>query len=365
MLQNWRLLLLAVLTAMLFSLASKRIPILLGAYPKRFAYASLPTRYFTWFGGATLSSSHEQHQSPNIHDTANTPPPQVTSFNYDSVFSSFQQCSVAVAFAPKNRVFENKFANKRLNNSSPSGEDNLFVSMPAGGSVAFGVADGVGGWAEKGYDSLAISRQLCASLRSEFEKNPESSLSSLLHSAYEETINIVQVGGTTACFGVLSPDARILRVLNLGDSWCGVFRDNRLVHETQFQTHAFNTPFQLSKVPEKLVAEAAARGRHYILDSPSDADTYEWPVQKGDLIMFATDGVTDNILPQDTAMFLRDNSGLSLDKIAHDFVDNVKTLSKDPNYDLVFSQEWSKLAGQRYSGGKEDDISVVLVKVAI
>lgn len=329
-----------------------------------------PLRSFSLFGAnrsspSSSSSSKDHshsHQQPH-NDLTLVPPILSSSVNFDSFLVSLDHCSVAVAYQPKLRLVENKFAQKRIDISSPTGEDNLFVLKQINGSVAFGVADGVGGWADKGYDSLAISRQLCASLRAKFESRPETSLPDLLSAAYDETINTVEVGGTTACFGVLSADARTLNVLNLGDSWCGLFRDSHLVQQTRSQTHAFNTPYQLSKVPEVLVAEAASKGRHYILDSPADADVYTWKVQKGDIVMFATDGVTDNIAPGDTEIFLRDNKSKSLDKIASTFVDLVVKLSKDTRYNLVFSQELSKVTGQLYSGGKEDDITVVLVHI--
>ena len=173
------------------------------------------------------------------------------SYNYDkSSIDRIVNFNVAVAFQPKNRTKSNVFTrNKKLSAAEtlPSGEDNLFVSQQStDGYFALGVADGVGGWAEAGYDSSAISRELCHSMKTIFESGVgEHTITpkTLLCNAFDEVLASpkVEIGGTTACLGIFSPDRR-LKVANLGDSWCGVFRNSKLVEETQFQTHNFNTP---------------------------------------------------------------------------------------------------------------------------
>lgn len=65
-------------------------------------------------------------------------------------------------------------------------------------------------------------------------------------------------------------------------------------------------------------------------------------------------------------LFLKDNAARTNDELqllSQKFVDNVVSLSKDPNYPSVLQQEISKLTGKNYSGGKEDDITVVVVRV--
>ncbi|CAN3360342.1 protein phosphatase 2C homolog 7, mitochondrial [Diutina catenulata] len=300
--------------------------------------------------------------------------------NYDGIHTGFSHYDIQVAFQPKDREEQgqNLFAHKKNGTKpkapqySPSGEDNLFVSHEVnGGFVACGVADGVGGWSEAGYDSSAISRELCRQMKHQFEATDGSvAPAALLQSAFDAVQKSpeVDIGGTTACLGVLTPD-RKLTVANLGDSWCGVFRDYALVEETKFQTHNFNTPYQLAKIPKHIIAQAEKEGRRYIIDSPSSADSYTWQLQSGDVVMFATDGVTDNIVPGDIEVFLRDQlaptdkPASSLADTAKTFVQEVVKVSKDPNFPSAFAQELSKLTGQRYLGGKEDDITVVVVKV--
>lgn len=275
--------------------------------------------------------------------------------------------NIAVAYQPKERD-ENKFVNqffKFKKVDSPTGEDNYFIAQRSQYQVAVGVADGVGGWAELGYDSSAISRELCKAIEKGYLQAKDQDGSSypqyLLDEAFKtiKKEKIVKVGGTTACLGVFQPDG-ILRVANLGDSWCGIFRENKLIAETKVQTHGFNTPYQLAIIPKELLEKQDNR---FIMDKPLDADEYEFKVMQNDIVLFATDGVIDNIDIKDIELFLKDNQDKDLSTISKTFVKEVNKLSVDENFPSVFSQELSKLTGQFYTGGKEDDITVVFVKV--
>lgn len=300
--------------------------------------------------------------------------PSSAGHNYDkSLFDKNVFYNVAVAFQAKNRKGSNKFRQKETKLPAellPSGEDNLFVTdFDNSGYLAVGVADGVGGWSEAGYDSSAISRELCHIMRMNFEAaGDKQSLDpkSLLEKAFTQVLESprVEIGGTTACLGILTPEKKFM-VANLGDSWCGLFRDSKLIKETQFQTHNFNTPYQLAKIPKQILRQAELQGKRYIIDSPDMCDLYEWDLQKNDVIIFATDGVTDNVVPQDIEIFLKDQteSEKPMSEIADKFVKEVVKVSKDPNFPSSFAQELSRLTGQRYLGGKEDDITVVMVKV--
>ncbi|RLV90343.1 Protein phosphatase 2C 7 mitochondrial [Spathaspora sp. JA1] len=327
-------------------------------------------------GGSSKSYSQSTSSSSTSTGSANASSAAASStgLNYETAFTSTLNYNIAVAYQPKEREEKNLFKgnnNKQLSPAcqSATGEDNLFVSkLTEDGYLAVGVADGVGGWSEAGYDSSAISRELCCSIRSHFENNnQDKSPKQLLSVAFKEITESpkVEIGGTTACIGILSPDKQ-LQVANLGDSWCGVFRDFKLIHETNFQTHNFNTPYQLSKIPRHIQRQAEMEGRRYIVDTPDLADEYTWNLESGDLVMFATDGVTDNVIPQDIELFLKDqleDNTNKLEEVATRFVKEVVTVSKDHNFPSAFAQELSKLTGQKYLGGKEDDITVVLIQV--
>lgn len=278
---------------------------------------------------------------------------------------------ITFAYQPKDREESNVFKLRKAPTAalqSPTGEDNFYVSnVTSAGGVSVGVADGVGGWSEAGYDSSAISRELCSQMKLIFETLADMSPKELLNQSFEAVLKSpqVEIGGTTACLGIFTPDYK-LKVANLGDSWCGVFRDYKLIHETNFQTHNFNTPYQLAKIPAQIIRQAGLSGKRYIIDNPGMADEYLWDVKKDDLVLFATDGVTDNVIPKDIEIFLKDNfetSELSQDAISKSFVKEVVKVSKNPNFPSAFAQELSRLTGQKYLGGKEDDITIVLVKV--
>ncbi|SCU96007.1 LAME_0F14466g1_1 [Lachancea meyersii CBS 8951] len=248
---------------------------------------------------------------------------------------------------------------------SPTGEDNYFVGVRNSHDIFAGVADGVGGWVEHGFDSSAISRELCASML-DISTLDQKSLSpkQLLDLAYTKIRNDgkVQVGGTTAIVAHLTPNG-MLKVANLGDSWCGVFRNTKLVFQTKFQTVGFNAPYQLAIIPPEIAKEATKKGGSYIQNYPRDADEYNFKLQKDDIVVLATDGVTDNIATGDMELFLSNNAeNGDLQDVTQMFVDQVIKLSKDANFPSVFAQEMSRLYGQRYLGGKEDDITVVVIK---
>ena len=88
-----------------------------------------------------------------------------------------------------------------------SGQDAFFVSRAGNSSnVAFGVADGVGGWADQGVDSAEFSHGLClamAKVAGELHSPEKKDLwpQFILSNAYQEIVQEgkVRAGGSTAC----------------------------------------------------------------------------------------------------------------------------------------------------------------------
>lgn len=324
-------------------------------------------RYFVSDSNPFSSST-----SQNYYSTSNQSSNTQSNANNNSCSSNQFSYKTTVAYQPKDRddVIYQKLKDSLL---SPTGEDNYFITVNSESDVYAAVADGVGGWAEHGYDSSAISRELCKTMgqissslqskNSDVVVTPKDIIDLSYNKIKED--KIVEVGGTTAIVAHFPKDG-LLKVANLGDSWCGVFRDYQLVFQTKYQTVGFNAPYQLSIIPEEMERNARLSGRSYITNTPKDADEYEFQLKSNDVVILATDGVTDNIAPEDIELFLKDNSKMlsnDLDKFSKTLVQNVVKLSKDPNYPSVFAQEISKLTGKLYKGGKEDDITLVLVKV--
>lgn len=291
-----------------------------------------------------------------------------SSASSSSVYSSSEPLNyhVVVAYQAKDRK-DPIYAKLKGSLQSATGEDNYFVAARSSNELYAGVADGVGGWANHGYDSSAISRELCNSMREIASTSSKDILpKQLIDYGYKDVLDNrrVEVGGTTAIVAHFLPNGT-LNVANLGDSWCGVFRDSKLAFQTKFQTVGFNAPYQLAVIPKHILDDAERRGGSFIMNKPSDADDYTFKLQKNDVVVLATDGVTDNISIEDMEIFLRDKAETNQDLqgVAQEFVSNVVALSKDPSFPSVFAQEYSKMSGQFYVGGKEDDITVVVVKV--
>lgn len=191
-----------------------------------------------------------------------------------------------------------------------SGEDAFFATTIGGSPhhVAFGLADGVGGWQDQGVDPSEYSQALCglmAGTANIHEGIADGNLlkpQPLLQTAYEAVMANPRIaaGGCTASLGVADGHGS-LETANLGDSGYLVFAPGKVAHRSDAQTHAFNTPYQLSKVPPRIQAQYAIFGgaTHYS-ETPAQADVATHQLKHGDIVMFATDGVWDNLSAQDT-----------------------------------------------------------------
>ncbi len=189
-----------------------------------------------------------------------------------------------------------------------SGQDAFFVSgVGKSGDVAFGVADGVGGWTDSGVDPADFSHGFCdymayaAWTYQPDDKSPFLSARSLMEKGYEAIASDerIKAGGSTACIGIAKEDGS-LEVANLGDSGFVQLRLNAVHNHSEPQTHAFNTPYQLSIIPQSMKAKNAAFGGEQLHDLPKDAAVTKHSLRHGDVLVFATDGVWDNLSSQDT-----------------------------------------------------------------
>ena len=138
-------------------------------------------------------------------------------------------------------------------------------------------------------------------------------------------------GSATACVGFLNQSGDALGVANLGDSAFLQFRKEIVVSgsisgascllKTKEQQHTFNMPYQLTRLPavsefdalanepglkffiDALRSIVPANPRFSETDQPDSADTYFCPLEEGDLVIFASDGLLDNLwLVQVTAI---------------------------------------------------------------
>ncbi len=108
----------------------------------------------------------------------------------------------------------------------------------------------------------------------------------------------VRAGGSTACIGIAASDGT-LQMANLGDSGFLQLRHGAVQHYSNPQTHAFNTPYQLSIIPPKIIAQSAIFGGMPLSDLPEQAELSTAELRHGDVLILATDGVWDNLNPQE------------------------------------------------------------------
>ena len=209
-----------------------------------------------------------------------------------------------------------------------SGQDAYFVSSIGAPSTssdtAFAIADGVGGWTDRGIDPADFSHGLCAYMASVAQSWTPSDASQrltpkqLLAQGYRRLINDpdINAGGTTACVGTVDATGR-LRIANLGDSGFLQLRLGRVQHFSEPQTHAFNTPYQMSLTPPDILRQAHIFGGVPLNDNPARAEEHDHMLRHGDVVVLATDGVWDNLDAQDVlkivSYIMRASGAWSLD----------------------------------------------------
>jgi len=181
---------------------------------------------------------------------------------------------------------------------------------------------------------------------------------SILREAYDQ---VTAPGGATALVCTLS--RKELTCANLGDSGFILIRFDDcynpfIVMQSTPKQHAFNTPYQLAKLPSE---DQIARGLkkkaspgeianilfHYrnatfCKDSPEDACIYKCRVKSGDLLLLATDGVFDNLFQEEILLIVkgitRDEKEKTAERIASEIAQRAHYKSIN-NEKTPFSEE--------------------------
>ncbi|KAJ7568963.1 hypothetical protein O6H91_01G054800 [Diphasiastrum complanatum] len=235
------------------------------------------------------------------------------------------------------------------------GEDAYFVSQHNG--CVFAIADGVSGWAEENVDPALYSKELMkhaaalACTDEEVQNNPRL----LLKKAHFATRSI---GAATAIVAILEPKG-ILHIANLGDCGLRLIRHGHIVFATSPQQHYFDCPFQFSSANGGQQAE--------------DAVVHEISVMECDTVVMGSDGLFDNVYGSEiiatVAMFggadqaAAEHTASALAALASKNARNKKYESPysqeaiSQGYDLPF---WKKILGKKLTGGKLDDITVLV-----
>jgi len=172
-------------------------------------------------------------------------------------------------------------------------------------------------------------------------------------------------------------------------------RLNAINYYSKPQIHAFNTPFQLSTLPPKMLAQIENYGGSApFCDMPKDATLSNHELRHGDVLVFATDGLWDNLTSQEVLRIVSENmitlggwtaeqrTGVSISEalakvteessnvgpegplqtsLAVAITRAAKWASMNTKRDGPFAKEVQKsYPSERFSGGKVDDICVVV-----
>ncbi|EDO27712.1 predicted protein [Nematostella vectensis] len=168
-----------------------------------------------------------------------------------------------------------------------------------------------------------------------------------------------RTGSSTACIVVLDKRDKTLHSVNLGDSGFLVVRKGIVVHQSSEQQHYFNTPYQLAIPPP-------GQDGRVIQDSLDAAESTSFNVEVDDLIVMGTDGLFDNLSTDQILTEiaeLQDYDAESIQSLADSLAMKARCLAFDPSYESPFAKQ-AKLRGLAITGGKPDDITVLVAVVS-
>mmetsp|Transcript_20451 Transcript_20451/g.70818 ORF Transcript_20451/g.70818 Transcript_20451/m.70818 type:complete len:583 (+) Transcript_20451:115-1863(+) len=257
-------------------------------------------------------------------------------------------------------------------------EDAHFVT-----EQAIGVADGVGSmsrYAKYGVDTAAYAAELME--RAAHAIAPGGSAWSETNNDYKgrpppdvlaaAAVRAAEAESTSfgaSTISVLQLTGSNIGVANLGDSGFMVLHQTEqgfeIVTRSTEQQHGWNFPYQLMRLPPTLGLSAGAQS-----DSAADCDCYQFPVRVGDLVLLYSDGLADNLFECEilevidrmctNARQQGKGSGALADPelLSRSLARAAQVRSWDTSADSPFSVA-ARQQGQAFSGGKEDDITVV------
>ncbi|KAI6108972.1 phosphatase 2C-like domain-containing protein [Pisolithus thermaeus] len=336
-----------------------RLPPRIQEFPAKFISAL--SRPFTFHVGVSWASKPADPKITRCH----------TPFPADSCIGRWRDTMLAL---------------REKNISRDAGEDFFYITqMHNASGVAFGVADGVGGWIDSGVDPSLFAQSLMYHAHRHSrdawagepeidptqdqperagedgrEITPHQCLDLAYHSVLQD--RLVEAGSSTACLVSLNAASGVLRAANLGDSGFLIIRSSSVIHKQPTQTHFFNCPLQLTKLPL-----STNTNMHYI-DLPDAAAEYETKLRDGDIVVAYTDGLSDNVFPADIVAICSlvarsvHAEGEQVQAMADAIVRYAQTCMRDRKRVSPFEREASR-EGMLFRGGKIDDVTVVTALV--
>ncbi|KAG9451699.1 hypothetical protein H6P81_004603 [Aristolochia fimbriata] len=224
----------------------------------------------------------------------------------------------------------------------PRGQDAHFVCSA---DNVIGVADGLGGFKKRGIDAGVYARNLMSHASSMTTARATTLPACPLRILKKAASATRAQGGSTAC--IIALQGRKIVAANVGDSGFLVVRNGKVAYRSPVQVRGFNSPLYLHT------------------DSCKWAQVLEVPVEEGDSIVAATDGLFDNLF-EDTILniiskgrkyeFNPRTVAQLLARVAHQ-------MSLQKKHDTPFSKASREAGRLGHQGGKRDDITVVVANV--
>ena len=215
------------------------------------------------------------------------------------------------------------------------------------------LADGTGGWEEKGINPGEFARSLVKKIRHHFRRDPKNHLKNL-----PQLVNFaaqrVNVPGTATCIvAVLDRDHSRVSIVNIGDTSYIHFRKGQnglyyMVSRGQPKEIQPNMPLQI--------------GRDLLTATSGDFFTFD--VKVGDRLLLATDGVFDNLYDEDILALFNASIGMHSNTFVRSLVELATAVSFSPRYFSPFAWRARKYnASTIQLTGKPDDITAIVAGI--
>ena len=241
------------------------------------------------------------------------------------------------------------------------GEDAYFTTVGPEKVFGMGIADGVYLWREKGIDAGEYSRMLMQSASEALRSGEMNRPTAALQHAHAVVTEAGVQGSTTACIVVIDSEHGLMYCSNVGDSGFMLIRgkpgERYCAHRSPPQEHDFGCPFQL--------------GHHESSDKATDAMKTKLYLEHGDLVVLGSDGLWDNLSEVEILESIESSVGNNLsaderlmDSTARNLLAKAYDASTDKNRMTPYSLQATEHFDMVYSGGKRDDISVVVCHAA-
>jgi len=267
------------------------------------------------------------------------------------------ECAVAGAAVPHaDKMKEGARAMIRRTHGH-GGEDAYFSVRGPDDVIGMGIADGVYLWRWQGIDAGEYSRALMSSAASALQSGMMNRPSAILEHAHKSVTEAGVKGSSTACVVVIESVHGLLYCANVGDSGFMLIRgepgERYCAHRSPPQEHDFGCPFQL--------------GHHEKSDKATDAMLTKLFLEHGDIVVLGSDGLWDNLSEIEIIESIEKSipanaphNERAMDAVARNLLTKAYEVSMDKSRPTPYSLSATEHFDMVYSGGKKDDISVLV-----